>query len=190
MIGSSSPYDIARPVRVCASTGNTISVGDAYVAVLVDAPGAESFTRQDFSIEAWEGGARPEAPGVVFAFWRTVAPEANEQKKPLIDDDELMDLFEQLGESDSEDRLAFRYLLTLVLVRKRRLSYEGGSPADRKSGRTGLLFVRPKGVALPPERGGDGPALIEVVDPGLDDETVASVTDQLGQIMNLDEGDG
>ncbi len=189
MIGSSSPYDIARPVRTCASTGAPIDVGDHFVAVLVDMPGEEALSRQDFSLDAWEGGARPEAPGKVFAFWRTVAPEPNEQKKPLIGEDELMDLFEQLGESDADDRLAFRYLLTLVLVRKRRLTYEGGSPADRKNKRAGLMYVRPKGVALPPERGGDGPPLIEVVDPGLDDETIASVTEQLGQIMNLDEDD-
>jgi len=187
MIGSSSPYDIARPVRECASTGEPIAVGDPFVAVLVDLPGVETLTRQDFSLEAWEGGARPESPGSVFAFWRTVAPELNEQRKPLIGDDELMDLFEQLGEGASDDRLAFRYLLTLVLVRKRRLTYEGGTPADRKTGRAGLMYVRPKGVALPPDRGGDGPPLIEVIDPGLEDETIASVSEQLGQIMNLDE---
>ncbi|MFI4896509.1 MAG: hypothetical protein ACIARR_01645 [Phycisphaerales bacterium JB059] len=187
MIGSSTPYDIARPVRACASTGRAIEVGETYIAVLVDSADADALTRQDFSLEAWESGARPEAPGEVFAFWRTVAPEPTEQKKPLIDDDELMDLFEQLGESEDEERLAFRYLLALVLVRKRRLIYEGGAQPDRKSGRSGLMYVRPKGVALPPERGGDGPPLLEVVDPGLDDETIASVTEQLGQIMNLDE---
>lgn len=187
MIGSSSPYDIARPARVCASTGRAIEVGETYIAALVDEPGADTLTRQDFTLGAWESGARPAAPGEVFAFWRTVAPESNEQKKPLIDDDELMDLFEQLGESEDESRLAFRYLLTLVLVRKRRLLYEGGAQPDAANNRHGLMYVRPKGVALPPERGGDGPPLIEVVDPGLDDETVASVTEQLGQIMNLDE---
>lgn len=186
MLGS-SPYDIARPLRQCASTGDPIEPGDHFVAVLVDTPGEEALARQDFSLEAWEGGARPEAPSAVFAFWRTIATEPNEHKKPLIGDDELMDLFEQLGETEADDKLAFRYLLTLVLVRKRRLTYEGGSPADRASGRAGLMYVRPKGVSLPPERGGDGPPLIDVVDPGLDDETVASVTEQLGQIMNLDE---
>ena len=186
MLGPSS-YDIARPLRQCASTGAPIEPGETYIAVLVDTPGDDALTRQDFSLAAWEGGARPAAPGMVFAFWRAVASEPTEQKKPLIEDEELLDLFEQLGEAEAEDKLAFRYLLALVLVRKRLLIYEGGAPADRAKGRAGLMYVRPKGVASPPERGGDGPPLIEVVDPGLDDDTIASVTELLGQIMNLDE---
>ncbi len=92
MIGSSSPYDIARPVRECASTGAPISVGDHFVAVLVDLPGEEALTRQDFSLDAWDGGARPKAPGQAFAFWRTTASDPNEQKKPPLGHAEPMDL--------------------------------------------------------------------------------------------------
>ena len=44
-----------------------------------------------------------------------------------------------------------------------------------------------KGQTLPPERGGDGPPFLEVADPGLDDETIAAATEQLGQVLLMDE---
>jgi len=172
-------FELARPTGTCAASGDEIAVGDLFVATLVERPGEDKLERLDFSVAAWDSGARPETPLSLFGSWHTEMPEPNAQKQPFIDADGMSDLFEQLGESDDPRRQAFRYLLTLIMARKRLLKIEGQ--------RDGAMLVRLKGQALPPERGGDGPPFIEVTNPGLDDETVASATEQLGQVLLMDE---
>lgn len=184
--GSSSPYEIVKSEGICPATGASLSPGDRIMATLVETPDEQPLHRVDYSLSAWDEGARPQPPLKLFGFWRTVVPEPGAKKvQPLIGDADLVDLFEQLGdEAESADarRLAFRYLLALILIRKRQLYYEGGTPADLKNSKPGVMRVRPKGTPMPPE----GPPLIDVVDPGLDDETVAAATEELGQIMDLE----
>jgi len=174
-----SGFELAKPTGACAATGDEIAVGDRFIATLVERPGEDKLERLDFSIGAWESGARPAPPLSLFGSWRTEMPEPGAQKQAFIDADGMTDLFEQLGESDDPRRRAFRYLLTLIMARKRLLRIEGQHD--------GAMLVRLKGQALPPERGGDGPPLIEVVNPGLDDQTVALATEQLGRVLLMDE---
>ncbi len=177
-------HDVARPVGRCAATDRDLSPGEAYVAALVEAPGSEQLTRLDFAADAWEGGARPEAPAALFAHWRSVVPEPGRPERSLIGEGEVMDLFEQLEGADEPGRQAFRYVLAILLIRKRRLVYDGGRPAEPKRGVEGLMFVRPWTRKGEPEA-----PVSEVVDPGLDEETLAAVTEQIGRVMNL-ETDG
>lgn len=180
MSGPTSPtFEIARPTGRCAETDHEFEPGEHYVAVLVETPDEESLARLDYSEAAWNEGARPEPPARVFASWKAVTSEPNQTRKLLIEDDELMDLFDQLAEGDDQRRLGFRYLLALILIRKRKLVYEGA--------REGVMFVRVRGTPQPPERGGDGPPYIEVVDPGLDEATIEAATEQLGQVMLGDD---
>jgi hypothetical protein len=51
-----------------------------------------------------------------------------------MDDEELLDLFESLEDANEPKKQAFRFLLALLLVRKRLLKYEGQRP--------GLMLVR------------------------------------------------
>jgi len=173
--------DISRPVGRCAATGRELAPGEAYVAALVEAPDGESLTRLDFAAEAWAQGARPEAPASLFAHWRSVTPEPGRPERTLIGADEVMDLFEQLEGAEQPARRAFRYVLALLLIRKRRLVYEGGRPGDPKRGVEGVMYVRPwtrKDQTEAP--------IVEVVDPNLDEQTLAAVTEQIGRVMNLE----
>ncbi len=132
----------------------------------------EALERQDYCLEAWEGGARPE--GTVYGVWRSTVAEKG-ARRHLIAGDDLMDLFEQLADAEDESRVAFRYVLCLILIRKKLLVYEGT--------RDGVLLVRPRGVPA----SGEGSAFVEVRDPGMDDERIAQVCEQLGQV--IDEGE-
>jgi hypothetical protein len=67
-------------------------------------------------------------PAKLVAQWRTTMREKDAPKKMLIGDDEVIDLFEQLGDADGDDQLAFRYLLCLILIRKKQLVWEGARP--------------------------------------------------------------
>lgn len=166
-------YSISRGTGRCAASDRELRVGETHVAVLVERSGQEGLERLDYSAEAWEAGARPGPPLALFASWRTTVAEPNARKSALLADDELLELFERLGEATEPRRLAFRYLLALMLVRRRVLVYEGS--------RAGVLRVKPKRPAgeLPE------PEVVEVADPKLDPETVESVMRQLGEVMAI-----
>ena len=172
MIGSSSPYDIVRKEEVCAATGRSFAPGDAQVAVLVETPGNETLTRVIYSVEAWESGARPEPPARVFGFWRRSAGEEKKSADPVMSPEELFDLFEQLGEADQPRQVSFRYMLALLLMRKRRLVYEGAVPGDPTRFR---VKARPGGHEF------------EVMDPKLDEAAIAEATEELGRVMNVED---
>jgi hypothetical protein len=159
---------------MCAATGRAFTVGEACIAVLVERDDAPGLERVDYAIPAWEGGARPTPPARVFASWRgTYQPGESGKLKPLLSDEELLDLFQELGEATEPKRLAFRYVLALMLVRRKVLMAVG-------SGR-GIIRVRPKGA--PPEM-----EPTEVRDPGLDDGLVADAIEQLSKVVPGEAG--
>lgn len=169
-------YEIARATGHCAATGEVISPDQVYVAALVERPDQEGLERLDFSLTAWEGGARPRPPARLFGSWRAKMPEPGAAKRQFIDDEALLDLFDGLAEATEPGRLAFRFVLALILIRKRLLRHEGG--------RAGTMLVRRTKAGGAPQDG--DPAnnpLIEVTDPGMDEGVLAEATEQLGQIV-------
>jgi hypothetical protein len=177
MTGAS--YPVARSTGLCAATGRPLATGERYVAVLVERnPDSGLLERVDFSLDAWTQGARPPAPAKVFGVWRSTFHETAPTKKPLLGDDELLDLFEQLGEATAASQISFRYVLTLLLVRRRLLRMMGSKPKTQD--RPALMMVIPRGVGAEYQP-------IEVIDPGLDDAAVAEVIEQVGQIIATGE---
>jgi hypothetical protein len=176
-------YEISRPTGVCAATGRVIGVGEEFVAALAEDEGGERLERLDYSVEAWAGGARPGAPLRLFGHWRATMRAAGDKRRPFIDDAALVDLFAQLEGATEPGRVSFRYLLALMLIRKRLLKYEGtragsvrgeeGGPAASK-----IMLVRaatPAG-ATPAEN-------VEVVDPGMDDAAIAAAVEELSAVL-------
>lgn len=178
-----NPYQMARGSGVCAATGRELKPGDRVVTALIDVPDDEVFGRLDYLAEAWDAGARPEPPESLFGYWKGVVPEPDAKPQPLLDADSLIDLFEQLEDATEPGRLAFRYLIALILIRKRQLVCER---TDRDADGRTVMHVRARGVAKPPELGGEGPPLVPVVDPKMDEAVLAEATLQLGEIMQLD----
>ncbi len=172
MIGSSAPYDIVRKEEACAATGRVFAPGEKHMAVLVESPGDEALARVLYSVDAWDAGARPEAPARVFGYWKRIAGEDNKAKAPIVSPEELFDLFEQLGEADQPKQVAFRYLIALLLMRKRRLIYDG-TPVDQ-----------PHVLRLKGRPGGEEHL---VIDPGMDEQAIGEATEELSRIMQIDE---
>jgi len=165
---STPGYEVAGPTRRCAATGRTLTAGERYVATLVRAPEGDALERHDFGLDAWEDGARPDPGSELIGSWRSVVPERDRPAHQLLSDEELLELFESLEGAEDPSRLAFRYVLTLLLMRKRELVHEGAAP--------GLLRVRTRG---PRER----TTCYEVVDPGLDESRIEAVSEQLEAVM-------
>lgn len=172
MIGSTAPYDIVRKEEACAATGRVFAPGERHMAVLVESPGDEALARVLYSVEAWENGARPEAPARVFGYWKRIAGEEHKSKAPIVSPEELFDLFEQLAEADQPKQVAFRYLIALLLMRKRRLVYDGALPDQ------------PHVLRLKGRPGGEEHL---VTDPGMDEKSIGEATEELSRVMQLDE---
>jgi hypothetical protein len=106
----------------------------------------------------------------VLAHWQTVMPQAEQKKKVFVDDQVLCELFERLGTATEPAKLSFRFVLGLILMRKRMIVYESSRMEDEKE----VWSVRFKGRE---DR-------LDLVNPRLDEQQVQDVSRQLGEILN------
>lgn len=167
-------YDIERHTGQCAFTGQSLEPGQAYIATLVEVdPDPENpkanpsgLKRMDVALNVWESGSRPPR---LFSFWKSVVPQPNQKKKVFVDDQVLMNLVKRLADADQPQRLSFRFVLALILMRKKLLRYEGSKMMDEKD----IWLMTPKGEEQP----------LEIFNPQLDDEQIQQVTEQLGEIL-------
>ncbi|MDA0802428.1 MAG: hypothetical protein O2819_01535 [Planctomycetota bacterium] len=165
----------------CAIKGVVIEPGARYVATLVDRTGDDGQTelaRADVSLAAWESGPRPDG---LLAFWHSTAPRPDERRTRFIDDDTLLEMVHRLADATEPRQRAFRWVLALLLLRKRVLRQDSIRRAD--DGTSWWIFRR---------RGLEVAASFEVADPGLADADLASLTEelasQLGEIMAVGDG--
>jgi len=178
-MSAASSYSVTSPIPKCAITGEPIESGDPCISMLYETQDGELLVRLDVSHIAWDRGDRPKPPGPLVAYWRTTMREKDAPRKALIGDDEVIDLFDQLADAEDDGQLAFRYLLCLILIRKKLLVWEGAQPAT--SDQRGTITVRRR-------KDKEGP-FTQVIDPGLDDQAIEAATKQLSVVMNLDDQD-
>jgi hypothetical protein len=157
-------YDVARPGGVCRVSGRAIEPGEKFVAAVRETP--TGLERLDVSPESWEQFDRTGLLG----FWRAVMPRPEQKKKIFVDDEVLTTLFERLADAPEPAKLNFRFVLGLILMRKRLIVYE----ATRHDEGRDVWVVRLRGRE---DR-------LDLVDPKLDESQVADVSRQLGEILN------
>ena len=161
-------YNISKTAGLCTACEKQLAPEEEFVAVLRDT--ADQFLREDFCVECWNSQDKPEGPDV-FGIWRSKVPPAQEKKKLLVDDDLLINFFHRLdGESD-EAKISFRFVLALVLMRKRLLIYDRLERRDQGE-EVWLMHLRGSDLTH------------EVIDPRMDEDKIAEVSGQLGQILN------
>lgn len=97
-------------------SGRAFEPGEVYYAVLFEHE--TGFERRDYAAECWEG-----PPEGYLCFWRTRVPQRVE-RRTLVDDDVLINLFLRLEEATTDFKVQFRFVLALLLMRKRLLRYE------------------------------------------------------------------
>jgi len=110
-------YQIQGTTRRCAITGRELQAGEKFYSVLLDEAG--QFVRQDFSAEAWQG-----PPPGTFSFWLGKVPAAEQARRARIDDEMLFECFQRLEAETEPARLNFRYVVALLLMRRKRLKFE------------------------------------------------------------------
>jgi hypothetical protein len=120
-------YEIQRSTRHCGKTGRELKPGEAFYSVLT-AMGA-GVTREDFSVEAWEG-----PPAEALGWWKSHVPSPDAKKMHWAPNDVMLDLFEDLAEDAKQSDL--RYVLALLLIRRRVMRLE-----DTEAGETGETMI-------------------------------------------------
>src|SRR5579859_2713793 len=110
-------YQIQEITRRCCLTGRELQPGERFYSVLVDEGG--KFQRKDYSQEAWQG-----APAEAFSFWAGRVPPREENRRPKIDDELLFDCFRRLEGETEPGRINFRYVVALLLMRRKRFKFE------------------------------------------------------------------
>jgi hypothetical protein len=110
-------YQIQPHTRRCHATGRVLRPGERYYSVLVDESG--KLIRHDYAGEAWTG-----PPQMVFGFWTGKVPPENSSGLPGVDDDMLLDYFLRLSAEADSSRTSVRYVVALLLMRRRKLKFD------------------------------------------------------------------
>ena len=161
-------YKIDSSARQCSACERAFGVGEEYYSAVVETQEEARLSRRDFCPACWQPDTQ-----TFFSFWKTSVPEPEPTRGPrLIDFTRLLRLFERLEQAEENRR--FRYVLALVLMRKRRLRLVS---LRRLGGRAEVLTLR--------EVGGDRQHTVQ--NPGLSDEEIQGVADRLREILDMPE---
>ena len=116
-------YSVDKPTRLCAATGRELKVGERIHSVLYEENGR--FRRKDFGAEAWT-----EPPAGTIAHWPNRLPAADAKSKQPIDDELLFECFDHLGDNADGSQRNLRYILALLLMRRKKLILVEGPNAE------------------------------------------------------------
>ncbi len=155
-------YQIQANSRRCWVTGRELLPGETFYSVLLDEGGR--FARREYSREAWQG-----PPPGAFGFWAGRVPAREQDRRPPVDDDMLLDCFARLDGQAEPARVNFRYVLALLLMRRRKLKFED---ARAEGGREVLRL-----------RCSQTKTVHEVVNPALSDAETEAVQEEVFRVL-------
>lgn len=110
-------YQIPAPVRQCCVSGRTLTPGEVCFSVLVQ--DGSQLVRRDYCKDEWQG-----PPHGTVGYWQGKVPAQEKDRRPPIDDDALMDCFTRLEGQTEPTRVSFRYVVALLLMRRKRLRFD------------------------------------------------------------------
>lgn len=163
-------WRIARTSRTCAHSGEHIDTAHPYYSALVEK--GEAWERLDFTPAAW-----PEVDkAAFFSYWKNKGGVPAGGKRDKIDFERLLCFFDSLEGSEERRHRLFRYVLALVLGRKRHLRLDdmGRTPEgdrliayDKRTSRT-----------------------LEIVSPEATREELAEVREELNRLFEMEADNG
>jgi hypothetical protein len=108
-------FDVTNCSRQCAASGRTFAPGETYFSTLHMESGAP--VRRDYAAAQWRGPVED-----AIAWWKSRVADGDGAKPKLAPQDVLLNLFTELA--DRPDEAEFRYVLGLLLIRRRLLKLE------------------------------------------------------------------
>ena len=160
-------WSIRKPDGQCCGTGQQIEPGEYFYAALVKTD--EGLIRCDYCRQYWQ-----EKKPDVFCYWKTRLPDPDQKKQIFIDDEMLMAFFEKLEKDTEQEKINFRFVLALILMRKRRLKYSSSRTDDGTE-------IWNMTIA------GENKRQVEVINPELDEDQIQQLTSQIGKVMQIND---
>lgn len=108
-------FELRGGVRRCAHSERVLRPADHYFSILREEK--EQLLREDYAAEVWQG-----PPDEAFAWWES-RPNGADKPRSMAPNDVLLKLFDQWA--DEPDQAQARFVLTLLLVRRRVMRIEG-----------------------------------------------------------------
>ena len=161
---ASGAYEVARARGQCVVCQTPIEPQQPLMAALKETP--IGFERLDICLNCWPTFDKTDLIG----FWKTSMPLVEQKKKLFVDDEVLCQLFERLADATEPAKLNFRFVLGLILMRKRLIVYESSRNEETRE----IWQVRFKGKE----------EIFDLLNPRLDESQVLDVSNQLGEILN------
>ncbi len=165
-------WNLGRSAAACGHTGRPFQEDEDIYTALFELPGEdERVERRDYSSDAW----KEISPGLQpFSFWKSrfVPPPPPDAPPELVEKDSAGTLLRRLQKEDDPSTVNARYILAIMLERKR-IFIQTGAKSDRKKRR--ILIFR--------HRHSDEVFLIE--DPGLRLGQLAAVQAEVGALLGL-----
>lgn len=159
-------YEVQRCTRRCATTGRELAPGEEFFSTLV-AEGSQ-VVRHDYAREAWHG-----PPPGVLGWWKSQMPEKTAKKMQFAPNDVMLELLESLEQRP--DQKDMRYVLSLLLIRRRVVRLEG-TEQNAEGEEVSVLYC--------PRR--DATYRVETRMPS--DERIAEIQAELAQLLFADAG--
>ena len=158
-------WKISRRQGKCITCEVELNENDVFYSALLDS--GEELSRKDFCPTCWETNQEE-----VFSFWKTRVPASDAPKQTMVDDEVLFDFFQRLEDEPEAAKVNFRFLLGLMLMRKKILKFEDIDRDEEQE----FLILRQTGAK---ERH-------RVLDPQLSEEELDKLKDDLHGILYLE----
>jgi hypothetical protein len=155
-------YQIQPCSRQCCVSGRALQPGETCYSVLLVEEG--KLVRKDYSHEAWQGPP----PGAV-GHWLSKVQAPDRQKRLIVDPEMLFDCFVRLQDQTEPARVNFRYVLALLLMRRKRLRFEETRTTEGGE----VLRLRCTQTK----------AIHDVANPSLSDEAIQAVQEEVFKVL-------
>lgn len=123
-------YEVQRCTRRCAKTGRELLPGETIYSTVTAAGG--HLERADYAAEAWSG-----PPEGVLSWWKSQLPARDARRLHWAPNDVMLELLAEL--ETQPQKSDFRYVLSLLLIRRRVLRLED-TETDAAGRQLSLLY--------------------------------------------------
>jgi len=132
-------WNIRSRSHVCTHSGEPFTDGETFYTALFEDPKTNELMRRDYSLSSWDLIRRELQP---FSFWKSVYEAPHSEAKPEVMEKEgAEDLLRRLIEEDDIGTENTRYILAVMLERKRLLKQTATRDTEDASF---LIYENPK----------------------------------------------
>ena len=128
------PWSIKSRAHVCAVSERHFEDGESFCTAIFPDPESSGYLRKDFSADAWD--QRSEDQAVPFSFWQSIYRAPVKEEQVEITEESPEDLLRRLIEEDEEHTENVRYILAIMLERKKQLVEVDSQPTA-----TGIIRI-------------------------------------------------